>query len=74
MLMGTIYAVGAYLQSILSPLCANSLGSPVLLLVPSGKIIAERLFFSMYSANAFICGMACLGLLRSICTHLLLRI
>ncbi len=68
-LIGTTQADGAYLHNIFKPLCAKSLGLPVLLRVPSGKITADRLFFSIYSANPLIAGMACLGSLRSINTE-----
>ena len=34
---------GAYLHNIFNPVCENSFGTPVLVLVPSGKITAERL-------------------------------
>jgi hypothetical protein len=56
------YAEGAYLHRIFKPLCANSFGFPVLLLVPSGKITAERWYFSIYSPNPFITGKLVLDL------------
>jgi hypothetical protein len=40
-LIGTTYADGVLLHNILKPVCANAFGFPVLL-VPSGKITAER--------------------------------
>ena len=51
------------------PLCANGFGFPVLLRVPSGKMTAERVFFSIYSDNPLITGIACLGSFRSIKTE-----
>jgi hypothetical protein len=39
---GTTYADGVLLHNIFKPVCANAFGFPVLLLVPSGKITAER--------------------------------
>jgi hypothetical protein len=39
-LIGTTYADGVLLHN--KPVCANAFGFPVLLLVPSGKITAER--------------------------------
>jgi hypothetical protein len=41
-LIGTTYADGVLLHNIFKPVCANAFGFPVLLLVPSGKITAER--------------------------------
>ena len=63
---GMIRADGAYLQSIFIPFLAKGLGMPFLLLVPSGKIIAALLFFSMYCPISLIADRDCLGLLRTI--------
>lgn len=65
---GTTYAEGEYLHRIFSPFSANGLGVPVLLLVPSGNITAERLVVSMYSASFRISESACFPSFRSIST------
>jgi hypothetical protein len=41
-LIGTTYADGVSYTIFFKPVCANAFGFPVLLLVPSGKITAER--------------------------------
>jgi hypothetical protein len=61
-LIGTTYADGCLTQYF-KPVCANAFGFPVLLLVPSGKITAERF---LCTPNPLIAGIACFESLRSI--------
>jgi hypothetical protein len=56
------YAEGAYLQEFLNRFAQTLLAFQFLLLVPSGKITAERWYFSMYSPNPFITGKLVLDL------------
>src|SRR5690606_24464266 len=66
---GTIRAEGANFISIFKPLSRNGFKRPFRLLVPSGKITAERLCFSIYCASFLISGKACRGSFRSIKTE-----
>jgi hypothetical protein len=59
-LTGTTYAEGAFFAQNLQS-CLRKLWVRLFYFVFLRKITAERLYFSIYSANPLMAGMACLG-------------